>query len=369
MINENFLNMLKGLNYPNKIEAVKIIMAKCKEQMAVDNKFYKNPNKVQKCINEIFNKIRTSDKYLEALVRIETTTPYSIFSYILNENVSDIMFHGYGYKLTDSGIYENIEIPDELLDIYILFIEHFIENIIFSAEKKFDVAHADLDAELDKLRFNLTHKSLTKDKHHLISIRKQTIKHSIHTIEDYMNSINASKSQEEIIHKYAQKGNFVIFGEVGSGKTTLLNYMGNYNLEEKKNLCTIEDTDELNIDVPISLLTNHHFKIKDLFIKALRQNPSGILVGETRTDEIVDILESALTISVGTTIHANSFQRAIQRIIFMSIERNIPPEQILDLINASIDCFIFMKKRKLKEIWVHKPGVVTNIYEAYEKIE
>lgn len=368
-MNRNFLNMLMGLNTPNKIEAAKIIMSKCKEQMAVDRKFYTNPEKIQKCVDDIFSKIKTSDKYLEALVKIETTTPYSIFSYILNENYSDMLFYGHGFKLSDNRSNETFEIPKDLIEIYRIFMEHFVENIVFSASKKFDTAHADLDAELGGLRFNLTHRTLTKDGYHLISIRKKTIKSSVHTTEAYINSVGASDNQKSIIHKYAQKGNFIIFGEVGSGKTTMLNYMGNYKIHKKKNLCTIEDTDELNIPVPIALLTNHHFKIKDLFTKSLRQNPSAIYVGETRTDEIIDILESSLTISVGTTIHANSFLRAIQRIVFMSMGRGIPPQQILDLINASIDCFIFMEDRKVKEIWEHKREANSNIYEAYERIE
>lgn len=187
--------------------------------------------------------------------------------------------------------------------------------------------------------------------------------------DSYLKSIEVTPNQEAILHKYAFHGNCIVFGETGSGKTTLVRYMGNYRLKEKRNLCIIEDTSELNIEVPISLITNHHKNIKDLFVASLRENPSHVIIGETRTSEIVDILESALTIPVITTIHANSFQRAIERIIFMSIERNIRADDMRNLINSAVDCFIFMENRKIKEIWEHKHEVNTNVYEAYERIE
>lgn len=172
-----------------------------------------------------------------------------------------------------------------------------------------------------------------------------------------------------MLQKYAKHGSYIIFGEVGSGKTTLLRYMANYQLEKKDNLCTIEDTKELNIDVPLAELTNNHANIHDLFVNTLRQYPSHVIIGETRTDEIVDILENALTINVGTTIHAGSFPKAIQRIVFMSQKRNIPPENILSLTNAAINCFIFMGDRKIKGMWVHKKDFIPDIYNAYEEVK
>lgn len=368
-MNNNFFTILDGLKDERKHETVKFILSRFKEQSAVDPKFYQSPNKLKKCMNDLFSKVRTTDKFLEALIRIEAQTPYSIFGYILNEDFSDIMFYGDGYNLTDNGKEEKVKIPDNLLIIYNIFLEHFIENIVFLAGKKFDTANGILDTEINKLRFNMIHKKLNNNEYTVIVIRKQTINNNpIFQSGNYLSQIGATEKQIDAIQKFALHGNTIIFGEVGSGKTTMLRYMGNYKLDEKRNLCTIEDTKELGISVPISLLTNHHFKIKDLFTASLRQNPSHVLIGETRTDEIVDILESALTTNVATTIHANSFLRAIQRIVFMSMSRQIDPNQILNLINASVDCFIFMERRKIKEIWIHKNEYIPNVYEAYEKI-
>lgn len=162
-------------------------------------------------------------------------------------------------------------------------------------------------------------------------------------------------------------GHYFING-FNNHNTTLLSYMASYRLDEKDNLCTIEDTKELNIDVPLAEITNAHSNIHSLFVNTLRQYPSHVIIGETRTDEIVDILENALTINVGTTIHADSFQKAIQRIVFMSLKRKIPADDILSLINASIDCFILMRKRKIEGMWIHKDEFEKDIYKAYKKI-
>ena len=369
-MNENFKNMLIGLSDKNKLEAVNLILAKFREQTAIDNKFYNNRIKTTQCVNKLFDIINTSDPYLETLIRLEANTPYTIFNYILRENFSDILIYNDGYVLTNGGKEERVNIPEELTYTYRLFVTHFIENVVFLSSQKFDTANAILDAEVDGFRFNIIHKTLNVSEFHTMVIRKQIVESTANAVNSgYIESVGASEKQIEVLHKFAKEGNIIIFGETGSGKTTLLRYLGSYDIENKRNLITIEDTQELNIKVPIATITNHHFDIKDLFTASLRQHPSHVIIGETRTDEIVDILEASLTTNVMTTIHANSFVRAIQRIVFMSMKRHIDPEQILSLINASVDCFIYMKNRKIEEIWTHKKEFHRDVYEAYEKVE
>ena len=366
----NFFAILKGLNDEKKIEAVNIILAKYREQNATDGQFYNKPAEVKKVSDVLFSMIRTTDFFIETLIKVEAAGPYSVFSYVLSDNYSDFIIFKDGMILSDGSRVNKIQIPKELQKIYQLFMNHFIENVMFLAGKKFDTGNSIVDAEIGIFRFNLIHSSLPVNRFHCMAIRKQTISKGFNMDpQRYLDSLGATEKQKEVINKYAISGNTIIFGTVGSGKTTLMKYMGNYHLEEKRNLCTIEDTPELYIPVPISLVTNHHKNIKDLFTASLRQNPSHILIGETRTDEIVDILESALTISVITTIHANSFERAIQRIIFMSAERSILSEDMRDLINAAVDCFIFMENRKVKGIWEHKKEHHKDVFEAYEEVK
>ena len=53
----------------------------------------------------------------------------------------------------------------------------------------------------------------------------------------------------------------------------------------------------------------------------------------------------------------------------MSLKRKIPSEDILSLINAGVDCFILMEKRKLVGMWIHKEGIHPDIYDAYEEVK
>ncbi len=368
-MNTNFVNFLKGINTDGKYEAVRMILHQYSTGAANDSNFYSNEMKLKRIQNALFDQINTTDQYLESLIKLCAQSPYNIFIYLMNEDWSDIIIHRDGVNLSDGLSEEKWVVPAENRKVFHLFVRYFVTNVVYLSNMKFDPGNNVLDADMGIYRFNLIHESLNNSAFPVIVVRKQVIKPTAQISERYVKSLGCSQAQLDVIHKHAKEGNVIIFGEVGSGKTTLLKYMGMYGLEEKRNLCIIEDTSELNIPVPISLVTNNHSNIKDLFIASLRENPSHVIIGETRTDEIVDILEAALTMSVASTIHANSFVRAIQRIIFMSMERKISSEEMENLINASVDCFIFMEKRKVKEVWVHKPGVVKDVYEAFEKIE
>ena len=368
-INKNFINLLSGLNHPAKFKAINIITSKIREQLGADAKFYTKPDKCLALRNKLFDIIDITDNYLQTLIRIETETPYSVFSLIMDDNYSDLIIHGNGIKTYNGIEYFNDLIDPEMLDVYHMFIDHFCNNIMFIEETKFDTAHAILDTENSIFRFNMMHQTLNaNDPYPVVIIRKQTISKDIVGGEKYITTTGVSDNQINFINDLALNGSYIIFGETGSGKTTLLKYMANYKLEEKRNLCIIEDTAELRVNVPISFITNAHYKIHDLFVAALRQNPSHVLIGETRTDEIVDILETALTTKVGTTIHANSFYRAIQRMVFMAMKRDINPSDLMNLITSAIDGMIFMENRKVKEVWKHKEehhfgGDILNDYE------
>ena len=370
-INPNFLKMLNGLNNPAKYKAINLILSKIREQLGADHTLYENPEKCLILRNKLFDVIDITDEYLEKLIEIETKTPYSIFSLIMNDNYSDLIIHSKGIKTYDGTNYYNDLIDENLLDVYHVFMNHFCNNIMFIEETKFDTAHAILDTEYKEFRFNMMHYTLNaNDKYPVIIIRKQVINHNVINPDAYISNVGASENQINYINELALNGSYIIFGQTGSGKTTMLKYMGNYKLENKRNLCIIEDTPELRIDVPISFVTNINYSIHDLFVSALRQNPSHVLIGETRTDEIVDILETALTTNVGTTIHANSFYRAIERMVFMSMKRKINPTDLINLITSSVDGFIFMEDRKVKEIWKHKKEHRFNgdILEDYEQV-
>lgn len=345
-------------------------------ERAVDKNFYDDDSRISEIFNGAVEGFAGNSQYSEGEVKtlvlvakLYCKSPFGLFSIITDLDFSDFFITHDSISCTalNSDKPKKIKIEPSLLKMFHEVVEAFRYITISAsntAEDKFDPAHAILDYAVGEMRFNVAHGSLNASGHEstIIAIRKQLIRNTskkdgLSIDSSYINSIGATSIEIEVLKKIAQKGSFLIFGETGSGKTTLLKYMGSYQLEKKRNLITIEDTPELLLSNDIAYQTNKKYSIRDLFKVSLRENPSHVLVGETRSQEIVDILESALVFSVGTTLHADSFRKVLARILFLikSADTSYSSFDINSLILATIDCFVYMKERKVEGVWVRKP--------------
>jgi type IV pilus assembly protein PilB len=120
-------------------------------------------------------------------------------------------------------------------------------------------------------------------------------------------------------------GMLLISGPTGSGKTTTL-YSALRDIKSvHKNLVTIEDPIEYNIEGVNQVHANA--KVGLTFARALRsilrQDPDVIMVGEIRDAETADIaVKSALTGHlVLSTVHANDTGSTVTRLVDMSVPR------------------------------------------------
>jgi pilus assembly protein CpaF len=122
----------------------------------------------------------------------------------------------------------------------------------------------------------------------------------------------------------SKRCNVLISGGTGSGKTTMLNVLSRY-ISPYERLVTIEDAAELQLghDHVVRLETrppnvDGHGEVtaRDLMRNALRMRPDRVLLGEVRSDEVMDMLQAMNTGHDGcmTTIHANSPRDALLRI-------------------------------------------------------
>ncbi|MBI5367399.1 MAG: type II/IV secretion system protein [Planctomycetes bacterium] len=120
------------------------------------------------------------------------------------------------------------------------------------------------------------------------------------------------------------EGMLVVTGPTGSGKTSTLYATLNYTKAMEKNLVTLEDPVELEIEgVNQGQVYDHpEFSFASGLRAILRQDPNIILVGEVRDKETAQIaIQAALTGHlVLTTLHTNSAAAAIPRLIDMGIE-------------------------------------------------
>lgn len=120
------------------------------------------------------------------------------------------------------------------------------------------------------------------------------------------------------------KCNILISGGTGSGKTTLLNVMSGY-IPENERIITIEDTAELQLQQghvvrletrPPNIEGKGEITTRALVRNSLRMRPDRIVLGEVRSDEVIDMLQAMNTGHEGslTTIHANTSRDALGRL-------------------------------------------------------
>ena len=157
-------------------------------------------------------------------------------------------------------------------------------------------------------------------------------------------------------------GMLLVCGPTGSGKTTTLYSILKFADSPEKNLVTVEDPVEYQLE-GINQVTARP-EIGLTFASALRsilrQDPNIIMIGEIRDFETVDIaIKSALTGHlVLSTLHTTTASGAIVRLINMGIEPY--------LINSSLACIAAQRLvRKIcpycKESYIVKKELIDNL--------
>jgi predicted ABC-type ATPase len=122
----------------------------------------------------------------------------------------------------------------------------------------------------------------------------------------------------------ATRLNVIVSGGTGSGKTTTLNALSSF-IDNSERILTIEDTAELQLQQthvgrmesrPPNVEGKGAVTQRDCLRNALRMRPDRIIVGETRGEEVIDMLQAMNTGHDGsmTTIHANSARDGISRL-------------------------------------------------------
>lgn len=119
-------------------------------------------------------------------------------------------------------------------------------------------------------------------------------------------------------------GMILVTGPTGSGKTTTLYAALKYIHTSEKNIITIEDPIEYNIDGINQCNVKHDigFDFANALRAFLRQDPNVIMLGEIRDFETAEIaIRASLTGHlVFSTLHTNDSLSAITRLIDMGVE-------------------------------------------------
>jgi pilus assembly protein CpaF len=184
-----------------------------------------------------------------------------------------------------------------------------------------------------------------------ISIRKHSAKQL--KMNDLVKSNFLTTEQAELLLQIlTSKENFVVVGSTGSGKTTLLRALLNECSAER--VITIEDAPELQLQRnAVSLITrqaNHEgigeISSSYLLREALRMRPDRLVIGEVRGSELLVLLQALNTghSGAGFTLHANSAQETLSRMLAILAVCGMQPELGKLLIAAAVHWVIEVRR-------------------------
>lgn len=198
-----------------------------------------------------------------------------------------------------------------------------IDKIVSAVGRRVDESNPYVDARLmDGSRFNAMVPPVAVDGS-LVSIRK--FKKDKLGIDELVNF--GAFTEAMSLYLRAAVGshlNIIVSGGTGSGKTTTLNALSSM-IADNERILTIEDTAELQLQQihvgrmesrPANVEGKGEVSQRDCLRNALRMRPDRIIVGETRGEEVIDMLQAMNTGHDGsmTTIHANSARDGVSRL-------------------------------------------------------
>ncbi len=237
-----------------------------------------------------------------------------------DETVNDILVNG------PKRIFVERAGKLELTDITFKDERHLlriIDKIVSAVGRRVDESNPYCDARLaDGSRFNCMVPPVAVDGS-LVSIRK--FKKEKLGVADLVRFGAFTEEMAAYLQAaVATRLNVIVSGGTGSGKTTTLNALSSF-IDGAERILTIEDTAELQLQqVHVGRMESRPPNVegkgavtqRDCLRNALRMRPDRIIVGETRGEEVIDMLQAMNTGHDGsmTTIHANSARDGISRL-------------------------------------------------------
>lgn len=175
----------------------------------------------------------------------------------------------------------------------------------------------------------------------------------IQTVDDFIGLEMLDRRMSDLLIA-AMKGklNIIFCGATGTGKTTTLNIFSQH-IPSHERIITIEDTPELRLkqahvvtlqSKPANIEGRGEITIRDLFVNSLRMRPDRIIIGEVRSKEMLDLIESIASGHSGSLaiVHAESPEDCFNRMMTMMLLTGIPlrTEVIQEQISSAIDMIV-----------------------------
>ena len=288
----------------------------------------------------------TESELRQEIVAISTEALEDM-SMVLNKDERSTLFQELYHEVMGLGPLESLLQDDTVNDILVngphqIFVERngklelsdvtfkderhllrIIDKIVSAVGRRVDESNPYCDARLaDGSRFNCMVPPIAVDGS-LVSIRK--FKKDKLGVDDLVRFGAFTEEMAAYLQAaVATRLNIIVSGGTGSGKTTTLNALSSF-IDNSERILTIEDTAELQLQqVHVGRMESRPANVegkgavtqRDCLRNALRMRPDRIIVGETRGEEVIDMLQAMNTGHDGsmTTIHANSARDGISRL-------------------------------------------------------
>lgn len=309
--------------------------------------------KNEELLNELTDKIYSKNWGLGHLDKYDT------------DEVDEIMVHGTKILIQVKG--EIKKVPEEFssYDETIAIIRRCLE---FDKSKDINEKNCiALTKRIDGSRVTATIPRVGKMPY--LNIRK--FDSFLPTTENMLKSKTITDEMVEIFKILAKgRANIVVIGEMGSGKTTFMKWLLGF-MPDDLVVGTLETTFELHLEklYPdkhwIQLEEQYDYELKDLFAVMLRQNVDVMLVGESRSYEVNELIKAMSRGHSGSigTAHSLGPMEVVDDFADMILEsgKKVDLEALKYRIARAVD--IVIKFRKLP----NRQRVCAGIYEIEAK--
>lgn len=287
----------------------------------------------------------------------------------MKENKSIIEFYGEDFFGALTPYIEDIDVTDILCNARHVWINHVengisrldidfsekdIESLAYKISNienvQFNNIYPVLQADLDFLRFEFTHKSITPSGT-TCSIRKTPVVNRITPEGFKKNEVEylTEKTNNFLKRAIESRLNSFICGLTGCGKTELAKYLMGFTKYGER-IITIEDTCELHLAEIYEDKDIVEFKVNEILdfdegIKtSMRMFPVWVLLSEARSKEVKELLKSISTgARIVSTIHCDDARQLPRRILNMFEDNELSNEKIESMIYDYLDLGIHVK--------------------------
>jgi len=269
-----------------------------------------------------------------------------------DESIADILINGPQRVLVERGGRLSLTGVRFINDAHVLRV---VRRMLAPLGKRLDESSPMVDARLpDGSRVNAIIAPLALDGP-CISIRK--FSREALTAADLIRHGSVTEAlMHQLQQDVVQRRNIMISGGTGTGKTTLLNVLS-LSIPAGERVVTIEDSAELQLgsDHVVRLETRMantegegEFTARHLVKNALRMRPDRIILGESRGEEVLDVLQAMNTGHMGSmsTVHANSAQDSLVRLQMMVRMSSFQGSDSLinQIIATALDCIVHLAR-------------------------